>query len=145
MDDAVIQKVVGDDEWNLKHVATVRWSALAALINGFFQLYQSEEKWRSVTVETVFQQDVTEISSQIGSILQARDASIYKAFSHSSLGTLSPAASAEMALMDSAEGAILSPADTPGISNGGKGVGKIRKMSKIFMDTVRGRKSSTGE
>ncbi|CAP37855.1 Protein CBR-SINH-1 [Caenorhabditis briggsae] len=125
----MIQKVVGDDEWNLRHVA---------------KLYQNEEKWRSVTVETVFKPEVDEIYSQMNSILQARDASIYKAFSHSSYGALTPAASADLALMESAEGGeILSPSDTN--SSGTKSGGKIRRMSRILMNTMKGRKSSMSE
>ena len=95
-------------------------------------------------METVFKPEVDEIFSQMNSILQARDASIYKAFSHSSFGSLSPAASADLALMESAEGgAILSPTDTPSNSSSTKNGGKIRKMSKIFMNSVMGRRSST--
>ncbi|EGT44428.1 hypothetical protein CAEBREN_00470 [Caenorhabditis brenneri] len=124
----VIQKVVGDDEWNLRHVT---------------QLYENEEKWRSVTVETVFKPEVDEIFSQMNSILQARDSSIYKAFSHSSFGSLSPAASADLALMESVEGGtILSPTDTPSQPKNSSNGGNIRKMSKIFMSSVMGRKPS---
>ncbi|CAI2324434.1 unnamed protein product [Caenorhabditis sp. 36 PRJEB53466] len=127
LSEETIQKAVGDDEWNLRHVAT---------------LYQTEERWRSVSVETVFKPDVDEISSQMNSILQARDSSIYKAFSHSSFGALTPAASADLALMDSAEGvAIRSPtSDTPTTSSGKSG-GRMRKMSKILMASVLGKKS----
>lgn len=131
LSEETIQKVVGDDEWNLRHVA---------------KLYENEEKWRCVSVETVFKPEVDEIFSQMNSILQARDASIYKAFSHSSFGSLSPAASADLALMESAEGgAILSPTDTPSNSSSAKNGGKIRKMSKIFMNSVMGKRSSTSE
>uniref|UniRef100_A0A1I7TFQ0 CRIM domain-containing protein n=1 Tax=Caenorhabditis tropicalis TaxID=1561998 RepID=A0A1I7TFQ0_9PELO len=128
LSEETIQKVVGDDEWSLRHVA---------------KLYENEEKWRSVSVETVFKSEVDEIFSQMNSIIHARDASIYKAFSHSSFGFLSPAASADLALMESAEGgAILSPTDS-NTSSTSKSGGKIRKMSKIFMSSVMGRKSST--
>ncbi|EGT44456.1 CBN-SINH-1 protein [Caenorhabditis brenneri] len=121
LNEEIIQKVVGDDEWNLRHVT---------------QLYENEEKWRSVSVETVFKPEVDEIFSQMNSILQARDSSIYKAFSHSSFGSLSPAASADLALMESVEGGtILSPTDTPSQPKNSSNGGKIRKMSKIFMSS----------
>uniref|UniRef100_A0A8R1I052 CRIM domain-containing protein n=1 Tax=Caenorhabditis japonica TaxID=281687 RepID=A0A8R1I052_CAEJA len=131
LNEETIQKVVGDDEWSLKHVA---------------KLYENEEKWRSVSVETVFKPDVDEISSQMSSILHARDSSIYKAFSHSSFGLQSPAASAEVAMMESAEGgAILSPTDTPSTSTGTKNRGRMRKMSNILIANLLGKKTNDSE
>ncbi|CAB55023.3 Stress-activated map kinase-interacting protein 1 homolog [Caenorhabditis elegans] len=126
LSDETVKDVIGDAEWNLNLVA---------------KIYANEEKWRSVTLETFFKQDVDEIFSQTNSILQARDASIYKAFSHSSFGTLSPAASADLALMESAEAIVSPSSDAPSRSSNGKNGGKFRKMSSL-MASVMGRRKS---
>ncbi|CAB3405508.1 unnamed protein product [Caenorhabditis bovis] len=122
--DTALQNIVGDNDWSLKNIA---------------QLYENEEAWSRVTVETTNKEDAEQIESQINSMLSARDSSIYKTFLHSAFGKKPPAQSADMAMIDSGDVSYIAAVRDPPKS------GAVRKLSKMIISPLTGviRKSTT--
>ncbi|CAD6197014.1 unnamed protein product [Caenorhabditis auriculariae] len=113
LEEEAVRSVVGDEEWSYRHI---------------IQLYKTENAWKKVTVESSKNTEIAEAASQVNSILQARDTAVFRTFNHSECGARPPASAAEIAMMDSTDGPLMtSPTPTPKSK-----YWKMKKLVRVF-------------